>query len=225
MDKEKYDDKLKEIAARQEAEVKELNNLKDVNKIKEAEEKIFLNFLNKLKSFPVMNPLPKHEGYRYVGIIGENSAGKSSLLNFVLGLQLEVGVDDTTQDIEKVHVDASSKLAYFDSPGLNQTINITHAECLKAFYTIDIMFIASSVTFKNVIRSIQVMNKINPPKLYLVRNQCDKFRTDAELMKCKEKDRKVLQGCGVNRPILYVSTIKDDSFMDNAQFKKLVKGQ
>ena len=224
MDKEKYDDKLKEIAARQEAEVKELNNLKDVNKIKEAEEKIFLNFLNKLKSFPVMNPLPKHEGYRYVGIIGENSAGKSSLLNFVLGLQLEVGVDDTTQDIEKVHVDASSKLAYFDSPGLNQTINITHAECLKAFYTIDIMFIASSVTFKNVIRSIQVMNKINPPKLYLVRNQCDKF-SDNEMTNCKEKDRKLLLDYGINRPILYVSTFKPDSFMDNARFKKLIKGQ
>lgn len=123
-----------------------------------------------------------------------------------------------------MHVNASSKLAYFDSPGLNQTINITHAECLKAFYTIDIMFIASSVTFKNVIRSIQVMNKINPPKLYLVRNQCDKFNEN-EMMKCKEKDRKVLLDHGINRPILYVSTLKGDNFMDNAQFKKLLKGQ
>lgn len=96
MDKAKYEGQLKVIVAKQEADVKELNNLKDVNKIKEAEEKIFLNFLSQLKSFPVMNPLPKSEGYRFVGIIGENSAGKSSLLNYVLGLNLEVGVDDTT---------------------------------------------------------------------------------------------------------------------------------
>ena len=116
-------------------------------------------------------------------------------------------------------------MAYFDSPGLNQAINVTHADCLKAFYTIDIMFITTSVTFKNVIRSIQVMNKINPPKLFLVRNQCDKFETNAEMMKCKQKDLKVMKDCGVNRPILYVSTRKPDTFMDNAQFKKLVKGQ
>ena len=113
-------------------------------------------------------------------------------------------------------MNAKSKLAYFDSPGLNQTINITHAECLKAFYTIDIMFIATSVTFKNVIRSIQVMNKINPPKLFLVRNQCDRFESEAELMNCKEKDKKVLLDSGVKRPILYVSTRKGDDFMDNA---------
>ena len=170
------------MAARHDKEVRELDNLEDFEKIQEAEEKIFLKFLTHLKSFPVMNPIPKPGGYRFVGIIGENSAGKSSLLNFVLGLKLKVGVDDTTQNIEKVHVNDSSKLVYFDSPGLNQTINITHAKCLKAFYTIDIMFIATSVTFKNVIRSIQVMDKINPPKLYLVRNQCDKFETDADMM-------------------------------------------
>ena len=60
LDKIKYEEQLKTMAARQEEEIRELNNLKDVNKIKEAEEKIFLNFLNQLKAFPVMNPMPKH---------------------------------------------------------------------------------------------------------------------------------------------------------------------
>jgi GTPase Era involved in 16S rRNA processing len=161
--------------------MKELNNLKDVNKIEEAEKAIFLNFLKQLKSFSIMNPLPKGNGYRYCAIIGENSAGKSSLLNTAFNLHLEVGVDDTTEKIEKVYTDPALKMVYFDSPGLNQTINITHAECLKAFYSIDFMFIATSTTFKNSIKSIQVMDKINPPKLFLVRSQCDKFKTDAEL--------------------------------------------
>ena len=75
-------------------------------------------------------------------------------------------------------MDEDSKLIYYDSPGLNQSINITHAHILQAFYCVDIMFIVTSVTFKNSIKSIQVMNKINPPKLYLVRNQCDRFDSD-----------------------------------------------
>ena len=69
----------------------------------------------------------------------------------------------------------SRKLVYFDAPGLNQNFNITHAEYLKAFYSIDIMFIATAVTFSNSKRTIKVMDKINPPQLYLLRNHCDKF--------------------------------------------------
>lgn len=171
-----------------------------------------------------MNPLPKPGGYRYVAFIGENSAGKSALLNQILGLHLEEGIDDTTPQIEKVYVDSVGKIAYFDSPGLNQAINITHAEILKAFYCIDYMFIATSVTFKNVVKSIQVMDKINPPKLFLVRNQCDRF-TPAELEKCKAKDRNVLQQYGINRPILYVSAKKPKEFMDNYQLINLMKGK
>lgn len=113
------------ITAKHNAQVKELENLKDASKIEEAEKKIFMNFLTQLKSFSIMNPLPKANGYRYCAIIGENSAGKSSMLNKVLNIKLEVGIDDTTEIIEKVHVDSATKIAYFDSPGLNQTISIT----------------------------------------------------------------------------------------------------
>jgi len=172
-----------------------------------------------------MNPLPKSNGYRYVAIIGENSAGKSSLFNNFLGLKLDVGVDDTTETIEKVHNDTNLKIAYFDSPGLNQTINITNASCLKAFYSIDCMIITIGTTFKNSIRSIQVMSKIKPPKLILLRNQCDKFETAADLEKCKKKDKSLMSDYGINLPILYVSAKRDNKFMDNAQFAKIMKGQ
>lgn len=136
-----------------------------------------------------------------------------------------MGVDDTTEEIEIVHKDETEKIVYFDSPGLNQTINVTHAEYLKAFYSIDIMFVATSTTFKNSIRAIQVMDKINPPKLLLVRNQCDKFESDQAMQKCKEKDKKFLTQHSITRQVLYVSTLRDDSFMDNAQFNKLMKGK
>jgi ABC-type Mn2+/Zn2+ transport system ATPase subunit len=50
----------------------------------------------------MVNPIPKNQGYRYIAIIGENAAGKSSMLNKILGLNLETGVDDTTQNIQRV---------------------------------------------------------------------------------------------------------------------------
>lgn len=113
---------------------------------------------------------------------------------------------------------------YFDSPGLNQTITIIQAHILQAFYSIDYMFIVTSTTFKNSIRTIQVMDKINPPKLVLVRNQCDKFDTDLKMQKVKEKDRALLDQYGIARQVLYVSTKKEDNYMDNTRLRKLMKG-
>ena len=37
--------------------------------------------------------------FKSVAVIGDNSAGKSTIYNTYLGLQLEVGVDDTTQEV------------------------------------------------------------------------------------------------------------------------------
>jgi hypothetical protein len=61
---------------------------------------------------------------------------------------------------------------------LNSYVDITNAETLKAFYCVDYIFVVTGVTFKNSVRTIQVFDKINPPKFYLVRNQCDKFLND-----------------------------------------------
>lgn len=44
-------------------------------------------------------------------------------------------------------------------------------------------------------------------------------------MKCKKKDYAVLKEKDIYRPILYVSTRKDATFLDNAEFIKLMKGQ
>lgn len=57
---------------------------------------IFDNFVKNLATFDVHNKLPTHGGNRYVAVIGENSAGKSSIYNWLFGLKLAVGVDDTT---------------------------------------------------------------------------------------------------------------------------------
>ena len=87
------------------------------------------------------------------------------------------------------------------------------------------MFLITAVTFKNCIRSIQVFDKINPPKLFLVRNQCDKFKSDEEFQSCVTKDNKVLEDINIKREILYISCLKGDNFKDNARFKRLMRGK
>lgn len=87
------------MAKKYEQKVEELKFLKDPNQVQKAEQKIFNDFVNQLKPFKMVNPIPKIDNVRFVAIVGENSAGKSSMLNKILGTKLEVGVDDTTQEV------------------------------------------------------------------------------------------------------------------------------
>lgn len=68
------------------------------------------------------------------------------------------------------------------------------------------------------------MNKINPPELYLVRSKCDMI-PPGELQELKAADLKYIRGLSVNREILYISSIKEQSFEDNARFRRLLLGQ
>ena len=112
----------------------ELRTLKDPNKIKEVTTQIFYNFLNNLQTFDVYNPLPKHDNIKYVTIIGETSAGKSSIYNTYFGLNLKTGQAECTMDIQQELFDQQNNRVYWDSPGFNEEIEVYNAELLKAFY-------------------------------------------------------------------------------------------
>lgn len=68
------------------------------------------------------------------------------------------------------------------------------------------------------------MDRINPPRLFLLRTQCDKFPTKEEFEVAKTKDYKLLQQWGIKREILYISAMKPDDFKDNLRFKKIMMG-
>ena len=217
--------KLEEMTRQYQAVVEQLEQLKNPKLIEQNERNLFLSFMNSLDTWDMYNKLPKQGGVRYVAIIGENSAGKSAMFNQILGTNEEEGVDDTTQSIKKVMVDEHRGLIYWDSPGLNEHVGITNADTLKAFYEVDIMFIATAVTFKNCKRCIEVMNHINPPQLYLVRNQCDKFESEAKFEQARQKDMGLLQEWGIKREVLYVSAKEHEGYRDNARFKQIMLGQ
>ncbi len=64
--------------------------------MEKAQRELFLSFLSSLCSFQQMNPIPKLNGLKYVTLVGENSAGKSTAFNWILGTNEKTGVDDTT---------------------------------------------------------------------------------------------------------------------------------
>jgi hypothetical protein len=73
-------------------------------------------------------------------------------------------------------------------------------------------------------KCLQVMNKINPPQLYLVRTKCDQF-SDNELSEVMGKDRDLISSWKIKREILYISSIRPDGFRDNLKFKRLMSGK
>lgn len=109
--------KLEELSAKFNQQTEEIKSLKDPKKIEESQFKLFMSFLTSLATFQQMNPIPKLDCARYVSLVGENSAGKTSAFNWIFGTNGKVGVDDTTDKITLIH--QKDKLVYFDTPGLN----------------------------------------------------------------------------------------------------------
>lgn len=64
--------------------------------IKEVQQKIFCEFLDSLKSYRLYSHIPKQGDVKYVVIIGETSAGKSTIFNNTFGLQLKTGHAEVT---------------------------------------------------------------------------------------------------------------------------------
>ena len=60
---------------------KELKSFKDPAKIKENQNKLFMDFLNQVPKFNICNPIPKQGDIKYVAILGETSSGKSTIYN------------------------------------------------------------------------------------------------------------------------------------------------
>jgi hypothetical protein len=75
-----------------------------------------------------------------------------------------------------VHHDETKKRFYYDIPGFNDEVQVEDAEILSFFYQAHSVFILEDGTFKSIKRVLQILNKINPPCLYIVRNKCDLFK-------------------------------------------------
>ena len=74
-----------------------------------------------------------------------------------------------------MHLDASKKMVFFDSPGLNNQCSMANFNTINALKQMDYVFITVCDTFKRAYDAVMVMNKVNPSRLVLVRTKCDEF--------------------------------------------------
>ena len=62
-----------------------------------AKEIVFKSFVDNVYKLNFTDKIPKQNGDRNFIVIGNISAGKTSLINYVFGLKLPVGLGDTTR--------------------------------------------------------------------------------------------------------------------------------
>ena len=77
---------------------------------------IFTSFVGNIKTYKFTDHLPKNNKQRHM-LVGSICAGKSSLLNKQLKLELKTGKGHTTKDIKVVA--SSSTVEIVDTPGIS----------------------------------------------------------------------------------------------------------
>lgn len=83
----------------------------------EQKKKAFIEFVNNIVKLQFTTPIQKVENHRYHVLIGNISSGKSSLINYACGTDLEVGLGEYT--LEASHVASNGTVHIWDSPGIN----------------------------------------------------------------------------------------------------------
>ena len=73
--------------------------------MKKAKDLLYQRFLESLPCFDLYEKVETPDGVRVIALIGDTSAGKSSLLNSMLGCKQDVGVSDTTIGVNVVKND------------------------------------------------------------------------------------------------------------------------
>lgn len=73
-----------------------------------------------MKNLKFTEPIKRESGHKYHVVIGNISSGKSSLINFACGINLKVGVGQTTEECSEVAVSKNGTIHIIDTPGINE---------------------------------------------------------------------------------------------------------
>jgi len=113
LSEKKFQDDLNQIRAEHKKEMKKITDPEKIVELKEMQMKQYLQYLSKKKW---SESLTNNLGVKHNVVVGNISVGKSSLLNYLFNLKLEVGVGETTVYAEPVR---KGPVTVWDSPGIN----------------------------------------------------------------------------------------------------------
>ncbi len=160
-----------------EAAKKEAINAGDPALFKTNATKAMDTFVAKLPSLKLTDSIVKKTGEVHIGVVGNTSAGKSTFLNVLLGLNLPVSMDHCTEKCEIVKQDGLR--VYWDVAGRNDQFEFYKVETLAFLKALDVLIVFYCDDIGMITNIMRVGAKLNS-NILLVRTKVDQFReTDA----------------------------------------------
>lgn len=220
--------KLAEVQEKLQAVEKEAQERGDPKLYQQNADKLFDTFIQSIDKLELNQCIQKKTGETHVGLIGDISCGKSTMLNALFGLKLPVALGHCTTVCEPVHAvkEGNSTHVYWDVPGKDGDFKFFKPENLNFPKDLDISVILYDHDISPNSNVIRVVDKICKGKVILVRTKLDQYnktnvRTPAEE---KERDRANVRSLlGKDLPIYFISShnvINGGDLFDLDAFKK-----
>ena len=184
----------------------------DPNLFTENSDKIFDTFVNALPDMKLTEFIKKDTGDVHVGVLGNISVGKSTLLNTLFKLQLPTALGHITTECKMVHRsdNPNDRTFYWDVPGNNSDYRFYKPEnlsFLKSLDTIILLFDSDINTIKDVLRVITVIKAGTNDQLLVLRTKVDQHTSDDNRSIEEEKalDQEKLSAISSTAKLYYVS--------------------
>ena len=164
-------------------------------------------FVSKLPTLDLTDTIKKETGEIHVGVLGPISCGKSTLLNSLFNLKLEVALGHCTKTCKPVHK-TSDLQVFWDVPGSNDDYRFYKAENLSFVKSLDKCVILFDNDIAMIANIIKVVHQLNP-NIILVRTKVDQYTVAHKrtIVEEKESDQKTLSDLvGITLPIYYISS-------------------
>jgi len=197
----------------------------------EAEKRAFNCFVSLLASreFKFVSPLPVNSGDEKFNslMIGNISAGKTSIINKLFASGLETGIGDTTQGV--VLAAAGEAYAVWDSAGINHTLMFLDQDSLNYIASVQCVVIVYATALITVEALIKVVNAIKGPDGFVcVRTKCDLYNPNNDQSTIDEemdRDREFLRSIEIDsdRVRFFRTAVEGPNEFDNQDLLALLQ--
>jgi small GTP-binding protein len=166
--------------------------------------KIMDNLLSKLPNMKLNQSIVVQTGEVHIGVVGNISVGKTTLLNALLNLNLPVSMDHCTEGCQVVHQQNSH--IYWDVAGKNDDFKFYNPESLSFVKSLGIAVVLYSDDIALSANLIRVVSKINP-NVILVRTKVDGYRANdvRSIEQIRARDTSIAKTWIENPQIYFVS--------------------
>lgn len=166
--------------------------------------KLMDTLVEKLPTMKLTEGIQVKTGENHIGVIGNISVGKTTLLNVLFGLKLPVSMDHCTEGCEVVHKQGAN--VYWDVAGKNDDFRFYDPASLsfvKSLSTVVILYDSDMAMTANMIR---VASKINT-NIVLVRTKVDQYRKNdlRTVEQIRERDATIAKTWLTDPQIYFVS--------------------